>query len=612
MRSRSITISIICITMFIFIGLLVCDIISIKDRVIKCNQGEANVLKFDESDPFIIAGEWEVYKDKLIISENLDVSTIEKEYTSSLYKSIKDGKEMKYYSYRVVLHSIPKHYVLSNSSNTFKSGYAVYINRQLVRTDNNFVDKDGNKLVVDDKATPYYVADDEDIEIIVELSNKTSSYYAFINNFYLDGNTGHFSLISFQAVYLIIIIGCSLLGLYFTLLCISRKNFLRNILIVAINICAIGSVLFNGETTFFKLPMVPALLENSIKILFYYLATTSFAILATTDFGTKKMGKFQYLLLGSTALVVVLELVLPINFSVHTLGVICVFAIGVLIYSTIRYLKTSKKDPMIQVTITFYLIETIGCYIYEIMTLTPILPYNKSSLSILLFLSCVLLTALNGYLRESEASKSSLTTELNNKIRDTEFVFLNSQIQSHFIYNTLNSIQALCNTNPEKAGELVEEFSFYLRNRLEFNKIPNLIDLKDEIDHIKTYINIEQTRFGDSVKCVYDLKVTDIKIPPLSIQPLVENAVKHGVSKQVGGGTITLSTYEDKKNVYIRVQDNGLGFDTSSLKDSKRVGFNNIKDRLELYLGGKIELVSKIGVGTTVTITIPKKNLTTE
>ena len=142
--------------------------------------------------------------------------------------------------------------------------------------------------------------------------------------------------------------------------------------------------------------------------------------------------------------------------------------------------------------------------------------------------------------------------------------------------------------------------------------MPNLINLEDEIEHIKTYINIEQTRFGDNIKCVYDLQITDIKIPPLSVQPLVENAVKHGVSKQVGGGVIILSTYEDKRNVYIRVKDNGLGFDVDKLKDSKRVGFNNIKDRLSLYLGATIKLESKIGVGTVVTITIPKKNLTYE
>lgn len=609
MRARRITVVIISVASLILLLLLFGDIINTRNRVIKCENGVGTINKFDSDDPFIISGDWEVYKDTLIISENKDINTLEKTYISNLNKTIAENDEIKYYSYRVVITGIPKDCILANHSNSFLRGYAVYFNGELVRADGHLVTKDGNTVTLDNYHRGYLLKDDQ-LEIVVEMANYSGSYYGFVNDFYLDGIAGHFSLLSFQAVYLICIIICVLLVLYFLLLSFSKRNTARCLLFALLNVLTIGAILFNGQTTFFAFRPIPGIIERVIKLFCYYLATISFAILARTNFCSKKLKAPDYVLIGSIAIIVAASIIIPIQFINYICIFMSVLAIVVLLYTLVVYLKGSEKDPTIQVTIVFFLIEAILCYGYEIFLLSPINTYNTSSLATVFFLSCVMLTVLNSYLREKEAEQTSLTKELTDKIRDTEFTFLNSQIQSHFIYNTLNSIQSLCNTNPEKASELVEEFSFYLRNRLEFNKMPNLINLEDEIDHIKTYINIEQTRFGDNIKCVYDIAVTDIKIPPLSVQPLVENAVKHGISKQVGGGVIILSTYQDKKNVYIRVKDNGLGFDIETLKDSKRVGFNNIKDRLSLYLDGTIKLESKIGVGTVVTITIPKKNLT--
>ena len=608
MRSKTVITIIIVVASVILLGLLVADIISSNTRVIKCSDGIGEITRFSDDDPYIITGDWEVYKDSLIISENKDINTLEKTYLSSLNKSLIKGDTVNYYSYRMVINGIPKGKIIACSSNSFLKGYAVYFNGQLVRADNYLVTKDGNKVILDGYNQPYSY-DDDQLEIVVELSNKSKSYYAFVGDLYLDGVAGHFSIFSFQSLYLIGVVICSLLTLYFLLLCFSRRNQIRNLLLAFLNISTIGAILCNGQTTFLAIPPIPGSIEKLIKLFCYFGCTTVFAVLARTDICQKKLGITEFIFLASNVVVVGLGIITPVHCTNYLFIAICVVAIGGLVYSSIQYLKKSQKEPTLQITITFFLVETTLCYCYEILLLLHIAPHN-SSLAIVFLLACIMLTVLNSYLREKEAEKSNLTKELTDKIRDTEFTFLNSQIQSHFIYNTLNSIQSLCNTNPEKASELVEEFSFYLRNRLEFNKMPNLINLEDEIDHIKTYINIEQTRFGDNIKCIYDLAVTDIKIPPLSVQPLVENAVKHGISKQVGGGVIILSTFQDRKNVYIRVKDNGLGFDIDTLKDSKRVGFNNIKDRLSLYLDGTIKLESKIGVGTVVTITIPKKSLT--
>ena len=210
------------------------------------------------------------------------------------------------------------------------------------------------------------------------------------------------------------------------------------------------------------------------------------------------------------------------------------------------------------------------------------------------------------YKREIELTNVQEIIRLNNKIRDTEFTFLNTQIQSHFIYNTLNSIQSLCNTNPSKASELIEDFSTYLRTRLEFNKMPYLIDIEDELENIRTYLNIEKVRFENRVNYDYDLKVGAFKIPPLSVQPLVENAVKHGISKKRGGGKILISTYEDENFIYISVQDDGLGFDVESLNEKQRVGTENIRHRLALHLDATLLIDSQVNKGTIAIIKIPQ------
>ena len=611
MRSKTLTILIILITSLIMTSFFVFDIISSKNKYIYCTEGVGTINHFYTSDPYMIAGDWEVYKDVLVISEGLDVSSLEKTYVSSLSSNIKLTKETYYYTYRTVIKGIPKESIITNASNTFLNGYIVYFNGVAVRGDGKLQNKNGEIIPYDNSISSYCLDDSDELEIIVELSNSSSSYYAFINEFYLDGMSGHFELFSYQAVYLIEIIICTLFTLYFALMAFAKKAVFRYISFALLNILAAASVLFNSHVTFFSFAPASALLERFLRVFCYYMTTVIFALLARTNFCTRKIGVPEYILIGTLLLVIIVSIIIPVQFTDYLFAFVFVIAIGILIFSLVSYSKRSHKEPIIQICIIYYIIQTILCYAYEIVLLFfASRIHTHSSLSLILFLACVMLTVLNSSLREKAAANSDMSKELSEKIRETEFTFLNSQIQSHFIYNTLNSIQALCNTNPEKAAALVEDFSFYLRNRLEFNKMPNLINLEDEIEHIKTYINIEQTRFGDNIKCIYDLAVTDIKIPPLSVQPLVENAVKHGVSKQVGGGTIIISTYEDKKNVYIRVKDNGLGFDVEKLKNSKRVGFNNIKDRLELYLGAKIQLDSKPGVGTVVTITIPKTNLT--
>ena len=198
--------------------------------------------------------------------------------------------------------------------------------------------------------------------------------------------------------------------------------------------------------------------------------------------------------------------------------------------------------------------------------------------------------------------------EMEMKLQESHISVMLSQIQPHFLYNTLNSIYYLCETNPMRARSMVNSFSEYLRNNLSSLEETKLISFETELSHIKTYLDIEKIRFEDTLEIEYDIKCVDFSLPVLTVQPIVENAVKHGTSKKRGGGRVIISAFEDKENYIIKVSDTGCGFDPAKPKDDgkRHVGIENVRQRLSNMCGGSLAIESEVGVGTVATITIPK------
>ena len=184
-----------------------------------------------------------------------------------------------------------------------------------------------------------------------------------------------------------------------------------------------------------------------------------------------------------------------------------------------------------------------------------------------------------------------------------------SQIQPHFIYNSLNAIQAIDGV-PQKAQNAIIDFSKFLRENLDSLTGPDLVSFEKEIEHVKKYISLEQLRFGNKVKVNFDIKCKDFMLPVLTLQMLVENAIKHGITKKYEGGTVNIITEETEKGYVITVKDDGIGFDISQLTQNNRVGLNSIKNRLKHFVDGTIEIESEIGNGTTAIVKIPKSDKT--
>ena len=180
-----------------------------------------------------------------------------------------------------------------------------------------------------------------------------------------------------------------------------------------------------------------------------------------------------------------------------------------------------------------------------------------------------------------------------------------SQINPHFMYNTLSTIASMCDISPKQAKNLTIEFSQYLRQNLNTLTNEELIPFEQELEHVECYLKIEKARFRERLNVIYSIQCKDFSIPPLTVQPLVENAVKHGITKKAIGGMIKISTFEEDNHYVVEIIDDGVGFDTENTE--MHVGLQNVQIRIAAMCRGELTVKSTVGVGTRVTIEIPKK-----
>ena len=183
---------------------------------------------------------------------------------------------------------------------------------------------------------------------------------------------------------------------------------------------------------------------------------------------------------------------------------------------------------------------------------------------------------------------------------------LSGQIHPHFIFNSLAAIKGLIAEDPELAEETVQDFSDYLRSHLDVMSDTKLIPFADELEHVKRYVSLERAEGSISFEVVYDLEVDDFLVPPLTVQPLVENAIRHGIRTREDGGKVVVSTRQTPEGVRLCVQDDGYGFSsvTPLQRKRRRVGIENVRERLERQCGGTLT-VESTEQGAVATMIIP-------
>lgn len=228
--------------------------------------------------------------------------------------------------------------------------------------------------------------------------------------------------------------------------------------------------------------------------------------------------------------------------------------------------------------------------------------------SFMFLCSYILAKILIQYSQDNLAAlKKSHEEAMNN-----EFAFLQVQIKPHFLYNAMNTIVSFCYTDSDKAAKLLINFSKYLRLIFDIDYKMMNIPLSREIEMIQAYVEIEKARFGELINVEYDIdpELMRMEIPSFCIQPLVENAIKHGLCKKASGGTVLISVSKSEGIVIIRVRDTGIGMSVDKLDKLRNiesanegVGFFNVSRRIRGWKDAQLDIQSQAGEGTTVTIT---------
>lgn len=217
---------------------------------------------------------------------------------------------------------------------------------------------------------------------------------------------------------------------------------------------------------------------------------------------------------------------------------------------------------------------------------------------VLLLIACII-TIRNVYIKSLEV------LHIENEIAEMQKTVLHSQIKSHFVFNVLTSIEALYSTDKEAGDAALQKLSKHLRLVTKQDN-SEMIAFSTELDNMKNYYALECLYFQNDIPLIYNIKFSDFYVPQLSLQPLIENCLKHADLKKEEGGRIVISAEKKDGKITLSVSDNGKGFDSNKVKKTS-VGLSNVKQRMKYVLDAQMEIISSKGSGTEIKISFKQK-----
>lgn len=227
---------------------------------------------------------------------------------------------------------------------------------------------------------------------------------------------------------------------------------------------------------------------------------------------------------------------------------------------------------------------------------------------VLLLIICGLIAVI--YLSNKHIKKRELElVDQKIALEDGRAKLMLAQLKPHFVSNTMSAIRAQIMTSPDDAVETLDYFVSFFREAIELLDTEGLVKADIELEFTKNYLYLQKSRFNEGLIYHINVEDTNFFIPPLSIQPLVENAIHHGIrGKRSGTGVINIKIYSDDSYYLIDIIDDGIGFDPNNIinDDRTHIGLNTVKYRLESMVGGLMQINSAPGKGTTITLSIPK------
>lgn len=409
---------------------------------------------------------------------------------------------------------------------------------------------------------------------------------------------------------LFLILSCMLLMIISAVLILLRQAAVQRLFLLSLLVFSCSLWMF------VRIPYIIYLIDQPSFVylldVFSQFMITLFALSYIRTYTTGKQNTlFKYYevwTVGFIIITTILELTTNIRYQhMMPLGAFCnlVFMISAG-YVVIYEVLVNKNKELRQLMLAAIPFLFCGCaevfsYIFSLNVTTTFFFYT----GLLSFLIMQLVIFIHQYKKRADLAEQNVI--MNQKLNESYQMMVQSQIKPHFLYNTLTTIRHLCLTQPNLAADAIGEFAAYMRGNMDALSEKELVSIQQEFKHLQHYMAIESLRFPE-IEIIYDMKAFDFYLPVLTLQPLVENAIKYGISNRSEGGKIVVETWEDEENWYLRVSDNGIGFDPSLVINDGRshIGIQNTKQRIELMCHGELNVSSILKHGTHATITLPK------
>lgn len=569
---------------------------------------------FDKDGSVRLDGEWEFYWKQLISpGKNFSDASLTGYYELPRYWTSYDSLQLPpkgFATYRLFVKLDGDSQVLSISTPDIYTEYKLWVNGKLI--DSNFSTKGAEPAYLYPKIHEIYTRNNQ-LEIIFQIKNN-QHIYAGIGQSILLGSPSQIhnsQNVRFALDFFLTGI-CLLVGLFHLMIFLLRRKD-SEILYFSFLCLSVGIwTMFFNEVLIMKIfPHLAFSIGSRIVTLTIPLCVVSMTLYTQALYreDVSKIAVRSILIPNVLYAVMILlwtpyyylQLFIPYLFSILF---ICLYGI----YIAIKITKKQRSEHLYYVWGIILL--SIGCLINILEYLRVIDIFYCLPYSMVLFVFVQSFLVGKRYMnasRNAELLAFNLQKSLH-KIEDTETAFLNAQIKPHFLYNTLNIIAQCCQSDPEQAEELILYLSKYLRGTLNFENLGNVIPLKRELELVSAYYQIEKARFENiHVEFNVDETLKDVSVPPLILQPLVENSIKHGIRNKEASGLIKLEIKNLGTSILCTVEDNGIGIDMNLLPqllskpiNIKSIGLYNIHTRLIRLYGKGLTIHSSEGVGTLI------------
>lgn len=575
-------------------------IFPLQTNQINSNNGVLDLSNWDRSDSksLTLSGEWEFYNKELLTKQNLFGVTKEIVNIPSVwnkYGSYEDATTgFGYATYRLHVVGVSKGERLSLRMPPVSTAYQLYIGDTL-QAENGVVgtDKISSKPFYRVNTIPIQPYQDN-FDIIIQISNYTYArgglWFSPVLGTEDNINKLHQSILCRD----IALISCFAMLMYHSLmLYIFRRKERTHLYFFIMCLASITRIILYSS---YIVSYIPMLSNIQFIVRLDYLSATwllvSFMFTANEQFKDLIPVKIIKVVKYYTCVFTVSIILLPIYYFTQLTIITHMIGLALSVYILIKMISLfirgdDRTNMLIVATIILFI-----CSIHDLLMQNNIIAsggieYFPAGIFLFVVIEFYMLAKKFAIAMNEKEEAVLKIAEMDKKEYETELKFLKAQIKPHFIHNALNAIIAISRTDTKRSRELLVEFSQYLRSCFDFVNLEDLIPIENELNLVYSYLAIEKARFGDMLEINYEIEETDMLIPPLILQPLVENAVNHGIRKKRTAGQVTVYVKENKEFITLGVKDNGLGMDRDKMnlllgnsEESRGVGLYNINRRL--------------------------------